>query len=188
MEYAIVTAAFLCVIVAGAALWRALSQGLFVDHGARLGVASSRWGGHVDRRYARVLRRCEAMGRMGARARDARGSRRWRPPWRCRWFSCSFFCSCSRASCCTTAWSWPVRRPRAADFWRRVTAMRRLARSTCAAAWGDPALDVFHVHDSGCTWEVRCEGGGAADVARVTVRTEVRPLPLLTEGRRCSGW
>ena len=33
VEYAIVTAAFLCVIVAGAALWRALSQGLFVDHG-----------------------------------------------------------------------------------------------------------------------------------------------------------
>ena len=25
-----------------------------------------------------------------------------------------------------------------------------------------PPLDVFHVHDSGCTWEVRCEGGGAA--------------------------
>ena len=46
-----------------------------------------------------------------------------------------------------------------------------------------PPLDVFHVHDSGCTWEVRCEGGGAADVARVTVRTEVRPLPLL-DGER----
>ena len=24
-----------------------------------------------------------------------------------------------------------------------------------------PPLDVFHVHDSGCTWEVRCEGGDA---------------------------
>ena len=34
-----------------------------------------------------------------------------------------------------------------------------------------PPLDVFRVHDSGCTWEVRCEGGGAADAARVTVRT-----------------
>lgn len=45
-----------------------------------------------------------------------------------------------------------------------------------------PPLDVFHVHDSGCTWEVRCEGGGAADAARVTVRTEVRPLPLLDGG------
>lgn len=33
VEYALVTAAFLCVIVAGAALWRALSEGLFVDHG-----------------------------------------------------------------------------------------------------------------------------------------------------------
>lgn len=52
---------------------------------------------------------------------------------------------------------------------------------------GDPALDVFHVHDSGCTWEVRCEGGGAADVARVTVRTEVRPLPLLDGGATLLG-
>ncbi|MEC4176744.1 hypothetical protein VJ918_07590 [Adlercreutzia sp. R21] len=32
MEYALVTAAFICVVVAGAALWRALSSGLFVDH------------------------------------------------------------------------------------------------------------------------------------------------------------
>lgn len=45
-----------------------------------------------------------------------------------------------------------------------------------------PPLDIFHAHDSGCTWEVSCEGGGAADVARVTVRTELRPLPLLDGG------
>lgn len=32
VEYAVVTAAFVCVVVAGAALWRALSEGLFVDH------------------------------------------------------------------------------------------------------------------------------------------------------------
>lgn len=32
MEYAVVTAAFMCVLLAGAALWRALSSGLFVDH------------------------------------------------------------------------------------------------------------------------------------------------------------
>lgn len=32
VEYAVVTAAFICVLVAGAALWRALSSGLFVDH------------------------------------------------------------------------------------------------------------------------------------------------------------
>ena len=50
-----------------------------------------------------------------------------------------------------------------------------------------PPLDVFHVHDSGCTWEVRCEGGGAADVARVTVRTEARPLPLLDGGATLLG-
>lgn len=45
-----------------------------------------------------------------------------------------------------------------------------------------PPLDIFHVHGFGCTWEVNCEGGGAADVARVTVRTELRPLPLLDGG------
>ena len=50
-----------------------------------------------------------------------------------------------------------------------------------------PHFDVFHVHDSGCTWEVRCEGGGAADVARETVRTEVRPLPLLDGGATLLG-
>lgn len=33
MEYAIILAAFLCVIVALAALWRALESGLFVNQG-----------------------------------------------------------------------------------------------------------------------------------------------------------
>ena len=33
MEYALVTAAFLCVVMAGAALWRALASGLFAEHG-----------------------------------------------------------------------------------------------------------------------------------------------------------
>lgn len=32
VEYAVVTASFVCVVVAGAALWRALSSGLFIDH------------------------------------------------------------------------------------------------------------------------------------------------------------
>lgn len=45
-----------------------------------------------------------------------------------------------------------------------------------------PEHDNFHVHSTGCTWEVRCEGGGSAERARVTVRTEVRPLPLVDSG------
>ncbi len=32
-----------------------------------------------------------------------------------------------------------------------------------------------------------CEGGGAADRSRVTVRTEVRPLPLLDMGAALLG-
>lgn len=42
-----------------------------------------------------------------------------------------------------------------------------------------PPQDHFHVHDGGCTWEVVCAGGGGDDRSRVTVRTEVEPLPLL---------
>ncbi|MCI8424174.1 MAG: hypothetical protein HFJ72_00710 [Adlercreutzia sp.] len=33
VEYALVTAAFICIVAAGAALWRALSSGLFVEKG-----------------------------------------------------------------------------------------------------------------------------------------------------------
>lgn len=50
-----------------------------------------------------------------------------------------------------------------------------------------PEQDNFHVHASGCTWRVRCEGGGAADMARVTVTTEVRPLPLIGAGATLLG-
>lgn len=50
-----------------------------------------------------------------------------------------------------------------------------------------PEQDNFHVHSAGCTWEVRCEGGGGADRSRVTLRTEVRPLPLLDGGSALLG-
>lgn len=50
-----------------------------------------------------------------------------------------------------------------------------------------PQHDHFHVHSSGCTWEVRCEGGGASERSQVTVRTEVRPLPLLDMGATLLG-
>lgn len=50
-----------------------------------------------------------------------------------------------------------------------------------------PQHDHFHVHSSGCTWEVRCEGGGSSDRSRVTVRTEVKPLPLLDMGATLLG-
>lgn len=129
------------------------------------------------------------MGRMGARARDARGQ-----------------------STVEAAVALPVvfllvlllvqpgivlydrmvmagwRRPRAAGFWRRATAMPRPGEEYVRRRLGAiPPLDVFHVHDSAAHGEVRCEGGGAADVARVTVRTEVRPLPLLDGGATLLG-
>ncbi|MFR7404497.1 MAG: hypothetical protein ACLUW6_07815 [Coriobacteriaceae bacterium] len=53
-----------------------------------------------------------------------------------------FFCSCSRASCCTTVWSWLVAAEGCGfgdERWRcgdlRENVLRRLGR--------DPALDVF---------------------------------------------
>lgn len=50
-----------------------------------------------------------------------------------------------------------------------------------------PEQDLFHVHGGECTWEVQCDGGGAADQSWVTVRTQVRPLPLFDGGAVLAG-
>ncbi len=50
-----------------------------------------------------------------------------------------------------------------------------------------PEQDNFHVHATGCSWNVVCEGGGAADRSRVTVTGEVRPLPLIDMGAALLG-
>jgi hypothetical protein len=42
-----------------------------------------------------------------------------------------------------------------------------------------PPLPLFHVHEADCSWVITCEGGGASDVARVTIVNEVKPVPLL---------
>lgn len=42
-----------------------------------------------------------------------------------------------------------------------------------------PPLDCFHVHEGGCTWRVKCQGGGGSSQVSVVVSTEVKPLPLL---------
>lgn len=42
-----------------------------------------------------------------------------------------------------------------------------------------PEHDNFHRHSDGCTWNIQCSGGGSADQSRVTVRTQLRLLPLL---------
>lgn len=50
-----------------------------------------------------------------------------------------------------------------------------------------PEQDNFHVHSTGCTWDIQYSGGGASDRARVTLRTEVRPIPLIGAGSSLLG-
>lgn len=42
-----------------------------------------------------------------------------------------------------------------------------------------PSVDCFHVHGGGCTWKVELEGDEKSEGVRVSISTEVRPLPLL---------
>ena len=42
-----------------------------------------------------------------------------------------------------------------------------------------PQADIFHVHTTGCTWEVQLDGNEAAPTATVRISTEVKPLPLI---------
>lgn len=42
-----------------------------------------------------------------------------------------------------------------------------------------PELDLFHVHSSGCTWDIQLEGGEGSDIVSVKLATELKPLPLI---------
>lgn len=42
-----------------------------------------------------------------------------------------------------------------------------------------PELDLFHVHSSGCSWDIQLEGNEASDVVTVRLATELKPLPLI---------
>lgn len=50
-----------------------------------------------------------------------------------------------------------------------------------------PQVDIFHVHSSGCSWDIRMEGDERSDNTRVTVTNQVRPLPLLDAGAAMLG-
>ena len=45
-----------------------------------------------------------------------------------------------------------------------------------------PQQECFHVHDGGCTWNIELEGDEASRNVRVTIETEVKPLPLFDAG------
>ena len=50
-----------------------------------------------------------------------------------------------------------------------------------------PQHDCFHVHEGGCSWDIRLDGGETAQAATVTIRNELRPLPLFDAGARLLG-
>lgn len=50
-----------------------------------------------------------------------------------------------------------------------------------------PSQENFHVHAGGCTWEVSFSGDETAREVATTVKTEVRPLPLLGSGAALLG-
>lgn len=50
-----------------------------------------------------------------------------------------------------------------------------------------PQLDQFHVHSSGCSWNIAFGGGEGSQVSQVEISTEVKPLPLLGSGMRLLG-
>ena len=45
-----------------------------------------------------------------------------------------------------------------------------------------PPVSCFHVHEGGCSWEVRIEGDEGSDEVRVSIVNEARPLPLIGAG------
>lgn len=59
----------------------------------------------------------------------------------------------------------------AADEAYRASILRRLGAV--------PQQDNFHVHSSGCTWDIQLKGDESSAQACVTIKNQVKPLPLL---------
>lgn len=45
-----------------------------------------------------------------------------------------------------------------------------------------PPVDIFHVHNSGCSWEITLEGDESSSEVSVHIINRVKPLPLLGWG------
>ena len=50
-----------------------------------------------------------------------------------------------------------------------------------------PPLEVFHVHEGGCTWDISLSGSETSGEVSVTIATEVRALPLIDFAARAFG-
>lgn len=45
-----------------------------------------------------------------------------------------------------------------------------------------PPQDQFHIHSSGCTWEIELSGGDTSEYVEVTIKNKARLLPLFDAG------
>ncbi|WP_165062366.1 TadE/TadG family type IV pilus assembly protein [Adlercreutzia sp. ZJ154] len=50
-----------------------------------------------------------------------------------------------------------------------------------------PQVDIFHVHSSGCSWDIGLQGLDGSSIAKVTITNQIRPLPLLDAGASLLG-
>lgn len=50
-----------------------------------------------------------------------------------------------------------------------------------------PPQDCFHVHDAGCTWEVSLVGDESSDSVTVSIKNQVKPLPLFDGAATLAG-
>ena len=50
-----------------------------------------------------------------------------------------------------------------------------------------PPQDSFHVHEGGCSWQIELDGNEASASVSVTIRNQVRPLPLFDQGFALAG-
>ena len=50
-----------------------------------------------------------------------------------------------------------------------------------------PPQDLFHVHDSGCSWVIDLSGDEDSSVVTVSIENQVRPLPLISWGMSAIG-
>ena len=42
-----------------------------------------------------------------------------------------------------------------------------------------PQQDCFHVHGSGCSWEISVQGDRSSEEVEVTIENKIKPLPLI---------
>ncbi len=50
-----------------------------------------------------------------------------------------------------------------------------------------PQIDIFHFHSGGCSWDIDLSGGENNQTVSVTIKNELKPLPLIDIGMSIAG-